>query len=309
MFFLDWGHTYVSNPLGLAQDIHQSIRRFASTREEKVDWITRFRKQKKNIHHADDEGGAMLAWPVFALVLLFSISTAVMFGTHLALNVYAGHSAAENTQLIEEQYEFLYSWPRFRFPLFDMDISKAIGAIKHFFGLFTLPSLDWGPENYSQLGRSGMTLNSIVGIIKGAIYVLFVVLFKAHVVHTRAITTAEAATGHNMRTRQEHAVDGPSLGTAAAAETSPRASPPMPHLQRKPATAPSQRKPAKAPSQRKPATAPSTLSACKTDLHSPTLTLFRARPGVVSPAAADEAHSLVVGQTKAKAKNRAKVVV
>jgi hypothetical protein len=304
MFFLDWGHTYVANPIGLAQDIHQSIRRQSirnSTREEKVDWIGRFLKQKKNIHHADDEGGAMLAWPVFALVLLFSISTAVMFGTHLALGVYAGHSAAENTQLIEEQYDFLYSWPRFRFPLFDMDISRAIGAIKHIFGLFTLPSLDWGPENYYQLGRSGMTLNSIVGIIKGAIYVLFVVLFKAHVVHTRAITTAEAATGHNMRTRLEHAVDGPSLGMspprstrtipAAAAETSPRASPPLPH------------------SQRMSAPAPSTLSACKTDLHLPTPTLFRARPGVVSPAAADEAHSVVVGQTKAKADSRAKKVV
>jgi hypothetical protein len=147
---------------------------------------------------AEDISGMALSVPVFATLLLFSLSTLATSGAHVALHVYSGHNGGE---LIDELYRFQYDsfthTPRFNMRIFDLDFAKALESLPTSFDIGSLPDLGWGPENFAQLARSQNTLTLLVSLIRCAIAVVFFAL-QAFGVVSPSVSTAKAAGGRKM---------------------------------------------------------------------------------------------------------------
>jgi hypothetical protein len=159
---------------------------------------TRFNVFREVYIAQEDRSGTALAFPVFATLLLFSLSTLATSGAHVALHVYSGHNGGE---LINELYRFQYDsfthTPRFNMRIFDLDFAKALESLPTSFDLGSLPDLSWGPENFAQLARSQNTLTLLVSLIRCAIAVVFFAL-QACGFASPSIGTAKAAGGRKM---------------------------------------------------------------------------------------------------------------
>jgi hypothetical protein len=136
--------------------------------------------------------------PVIATLVLFSISTLVASGAHVALHVYSGHNGGE---LIGELYRFQYDsfthTPHLVLRIFDLDFAKALKSLPTSFDLGSLPDLGWGPENFAQLARAQNTLTLLVSLLRNAIAVVFFAL-QTHNFVSPSVSTLKAASGRRM---------------------------------------------------------------------------------------------------------------
>jgi hypothetical protein len=80
-----------------------------------------------SVEVGEDTSGTALVYPVVATLLLFSLSTLVTSGTHLALHVYSGHNGGE---LIYELYRFQYDTSYLVLPVFNTDFAAALKALE-----------------------------------------------------------------------------------------------------------------------------------------------------------------------------------
>jgi hypothetical protein len=140
------------------------------------------------------EGGATTYVALSLFAYASGCSSLVTLGTLLAMNTYSG--ASEKNVFIREAYEFQFMHPlRLEMPLLDMDI---VGSIKCLDVILTLPSLSWGPDNFTRLGRQVQTLSVMMGLLKLALAGLTYFLALVRVLDP-SVPVAEASKEGNLQ--------------------------------------------------------------------------------------------------------------
>jgi hypothetical protein len=147
----------------------------------------------------EDVSGQALASPFIATLNLFSLSTLVTSGTHLALHVYSGHNGSE---LIDELYHFQYDTSHLVLPVFNTDFAAALKALEIVAFGFDTPELDWGPENFKELSRDLQTCTVLLAFLKSAITLLGYVLAAGHLI-SPSVGIAAAASGKTLVTPEK----------------------------------------------------------------------------------------------------------
>jgi hypothetical protein len=140
---------------------------------------------------SEHRSGEALVYPVLATLVAFSLSILVTSGTHLALHVYSGHNGGE---LIDELYHFQYDTSYLVLPVFNMDFAAALKALEIAAFGFDMPELEWGPENFKELGRDLQTCTVLLAFLKSAIALLGYVLAAGDLI-SPSVGIAAAAAG------------------------------------------------------------------------------------------------------------------
>jgi hypothetical protein len=113
--------------------------------------------------------GVAFRYPVSSTLFLFSLSTLVISGTHLALHEY---STQNSSPLISEQYRFYYDMSHFRLPIFNPDLEAALEALNKFVQF----DLRWAPDKFVQLSQDLQTLTLVLSFLKTGVTTLGSVL-------------------------------------------------------------------------------------------------------------------------------------